>query len=191
MQVKVLKEAGVPEALLGLSLSYYDGGCPLESWWDQNKKDKAMRRANGLAHRQGGHNKFLESVMIWMHVRASRGWWQEFDTYRVGVTKNSASTMHTLAKRLATKEDFVEGTTLEAIEAFNTVLKENPKDITRVKANLPEGFLQDRVICLNYKALQGVIYQRAGHRLTYWGEFIRQTLSQVSMPDWLVSQDAS
>ena len=45
MLVKVLKEAGYEESLLGLSLSFYDHAMSLEQFWTEEKKLKAERRA--------------------------------------------------------------------------------------------------------------------------------------------------
>lgn len=53
-----------------------------------------------LAHRliTGGpvHSKFLRSIMVWVEITAPLYWWSEFDTYKVGVVRNSCSTMHKL-----------------------------------------------------------------------------------------------
>jgi len=185
MKVDILLEAGIPEALLGLSLSYYDGQEPLSSWWKADRMARAFKRANALAHRQGGHNKFLESCIVWIHVRAARSWWQEFDTYRVGMTKQSASTMHTLAHRQANAEDFVPEVSPVIIEEFNRIIQADPKNIRQIKANLPEGFLQDRIVCTNYKVLQVIVAQRKSHRLKYWDAFIEQVLQQITRPKWL------
>ena len=89
MNVTVLNEAGYQEALLGLSLSY------------EQSLDKMPAVAERLAQRDNGHNKFLESIVVWLDVIAPRYWWQEFDTYRIGVSKQSSSTMHTRCPLLA------------------------------------------------------------------------------------------
>jgi len=81
MHTRVIKEAGYEEALLGLSLSF---NADLE---------RMPKRAEKLAPLDKGHNKCLESIAVWLDVRAPRYWWQEYDTYRVGVTKQSESTM--------------------------------------------------------------------------------------------------
>ena len=52
-------------------------------------------------------------------------------------------------------------------------------DLVGVKKRLPEGFLQTRMWCMNYKTLRNIILQRRTHRLPHWKEFIRQTLEQV------------
>ena len=57
----------------------------------------------------GGHDKFLESIQVWFVMDMPRYFWQEFDTYRVGGSKQSESTMYTLGKRKLSTSDFVEG----------------------------------------------------------------------------------
>ena len=52
-----------------------------------------------LHDKDEGHNKFLESIIIWAEVTAPRYWWQEADTYRLS-TKQSESTMHTLIEEI-------------------------------------------------------------------------------------------
>ena len=196
MDIKVLREAGYAEALLGLSLSFYDHQIPLEVFWDQAKKMKAQHRAISLAHKDGGHNKFLESIQVWVYIQASRDFWSEFDTYRAGITKQSSSTMHTLDKRYVTMADFEEGTSIDSVEAFNKCLNEyktesSPfyKDITRLKKNLPEGWLQERVICTNYKVLRHIYTQRYSHRLKQWKICIEELKNQLEFPEFLIPEE--
>lgn len=185
MQVKILEEAGHELALRGMAYSYKDRSVDPDTWWP-GQREKAYRRAAILAHRDGGHNKFLESIQVWIDVEASRAWWSEADTYRVGTTKQSESTMHTLAKRAPVMSDFEEGTDPEVVSVFLRVWQEAKGDITRLKMNLPEGFLQRRLICTNYKALRNIIWQREGHRLKQWEAFRQAVLEQVEHPEWLV-----
>jgi hypothetical protein len=193
MKVTVMREAGYGEALLGLSLSFYDHKEPLMRWWcSEGKIARAQHRAELLAHKPGGHNKFLESMQVWVLVQATRGFWQEFDTYRAGVTKQSASTMHTLDKRPVTAKDFEIGTSPAIIAAFNECLKEykdseSPfyKDITRLKDNLPEGWLQERLVCTNYKVLQHIASQRQKHRYKHWRTFLEELKQKLKFPEFL------
>ena len=184
IKVKVLKEAGYEEALLGLSLSYYREGQDIETWWSPEKIIKAEKQARVLSFKGGGHSKFLESINVWFLVKASRGWHQEMDTYRVGTTKNSASSMHTLIKERVTKDNFVDGTSQVLIDNLNELI-ESKVDITTLKANLPEGYLQTRQCCMNYMTIQNIIRQRTGHRLHYWDTFIDSLLLQVEHPELL------
>lgn len=192
MKIKILKEAGYEEAILGLSLSFYDHLEPLSTWWTKEKQVRARQRALALAFKGGGHNKFLESIQIWVYIQAPRCFWSEFDTYRVGMTKNSSSTMHTLDKRYVVPEDFSPNTSFSSIKAFNdciTMYKEVGnsyyKDITFLKDNLPEGWLQERQLCFNYMTLQNIIRQRENHRLKYWKQFCTEILSMVEYPELL------
>ncbi len=163
--LKILKESGYDQALLGLSLSY-------------NKPIQDMKKLSRVLYKKdGGHNKFLESICIWLDTKMPRYWWQEFDTYRVGVTKQSESTIHTIFKRELTQDDFVEDVNKLLLNSLNTVIvmyqradnKEDKEKLFRwIKRNLPEGFLQRRIICTNYKALRGIIKQRENHKLGEW-----------------------
>jgi hypothetical protein len=186
--LKVRQEAGHLQALLGMALSYWDGAMPLEEWWDEAKQIKAFDRSVKLAFMQGGHNKFLESIQVWLEVKATRAFWQEFDTYRVGVTKQSASTMHTLSKRELTVDDVSPNTDPFTIDNFNIILSQT-KDINVLKDNLPEGFLQTRIVCTNYKVLQHIVYQRHNHRYKAWRVFCEQLLAQVEHPYYIRQEE--
>lgn len=188
MEVKILEEHGHEMALRGMAYSYKDRALDPDEWW-KGQREKAVRRLNVLAHRDGGHNKALESIVVWMDVEGSRAWWSEFDTYRVGTTKQSESTMHTLAKRAPLMSDFEVGTDPEVVSAFLRVWQEAKGDITTLKMNLPEGFLQRRLVCTNYKVLRSVLAQREGHRLKQWAQFREQVLAQARHPEWLVGQE--
>ena len=184
MQVNVLSEHGHELACRGMAYSYKDRAKNVDEWWG-SQKEKAERRIGLLAHKDGGHNKALESIVVWIDIEASRAFWSEFDTYRVGTSKQSESTVHTLSKRGPLPEDFEEGTHWRVIDAFTDVWLSAKGDINVLKMNLPEGFLQRRMVCLNYKVLRNIIAQREGHRLKWWGIFIDEVLSQVQHPEYL------
>ncbi len=195
MQVIRLNEAGYEDALLGLSLSFMEEGIPLDTWWTKEKFEQMQRLAKKQAHNDGGHNKFLESIITWWYIRAPRGWWQEYDTYRLE-TKNSASTMHTMQKRALIPRDFEKGTPEWAIDHFNELLFEvtdgftkkgrlSGEDLQRVKWAIPEGFLQTRQCRASYRTLRNMILQRRTHRLEQWQYFIKEVLAQVEYPELL------
>jgi hypothetical protein len=199
MKVKVLEEAGYEWALLGLSKSFKDRAIPHEEWWTHERFLKLDKTAKGMAFNDGGHNKFLESITVWIDIEAPRGWWQEFDTYRVGMTKQSDSTMHTIQRRLTTEDDYEPGTEPRMIITFNKILHEETaaftntkrltgKSLQRVKWNLPEGYLQSRVVCLNYKTLRGIFLQRWNHSLEQWQTFINEMRKQLERPELLPSK---
>lgn len=235
MMLKVLKEAGYEEALLGLALSFYDHKIPLLDWeefesqkkiplevpwleetrynqknqesyfWNNEKFKKAEKIALLLATKQGEYSairnnpdyiraerKFLRSIMVWIYIQAPRCFWSEYDTYTVGVTKQSSSTMHTLDKRPVVQADFEYGVQEPIINAFNSALANykdtqhvDYKNITILKNNLPEGWLQERVICTNYEVLRNILNQREGHRLKYWFVHNLELRNQLSHTEFL------
>lgn len=87
MQVLKLEEAGFKSAMIGLAKSY------------KITVDKAREVSRSLYKKDGGHNKFLEHMYLWLDVTAPRCWWQEADTYRLS-SKQSESTMHTLVNEI-------------------------------------------------------------------------------------------
>jgi len=169
MKVKILREAGYEEALLGLSLSY--------------ESEPSHRVALKLAKKGGGHNKFLESIILWLDVEAPRYWWQQADTYRLS-SKQSGSTMHTLMRRTLSETDFqgdIEPIILNILNDWISV-----KDFDSVKRHLPESFLQRRVWRIDYKSMQNLIQQRQTHKLREWQFFIKCVLDQCQHKEFLV-----
>ncbi len=184
MKVDIIEEAGHEWERYGMAGAYEDRKQNPEDWWP-SQGAKAEKRAVILAGKDGGHNKFLESICVWLDIEAPRAWWSEMDTYRVGTTKQSESTMHTLSKRPPERDDFEEGTDDYQIQGFIVLWEQVKSDIHRLKMNLPEGFLQRRVICTNYKVLRNIIWQREGHRLKLWQTFIDEVLAQAEHPEYL------
>lgn len=190
MKIEIMKESGYSEALFGLGLSY---GITSERecgfFFDEEElQDRLKGVADKLAPLGNGHNKFLESIVVWLDIKASRGFWQEFDTYRVGVTKQSESTMHTIKKRPLEKKDFIDGEIDDVIlERLNEIIKTG--DLHKIKRNLPEGFMQRRVVCTNYKVLQNIVAQRNNHKLVEWHRFIYALKDQLQYPEFIFPQN--
>lgn len=184
MNVTKVEEAGYDSALRGLAFN--------------KKKDpgEMTKVAKKLAFHDGGHNKLLESIIVWLEVQGPRYWWQEADTYRLS-TKQSESTMHTLTQELieidldcqASVEKFMaenlepNSCSVEALKSIRDAAME--KDIVQIKNKLPEGFLQRRLWCMSYKTLRNIILQRRTHRLPHWKKFITQVLEQIDHPELL------
>ena len=185
--VRVLCEAGFKEALFGLSLSYRTL-TPLEingtkRYFDDDQHFlKLCKIAETLAFKQGGHNKFLESMQVWLLIRGSLSFWKQFDTYRVGTTKQSESTMHTLKKRALTENDFTK-------ETFCIPTINQNFSIDEMRDSLPSGFLECRVVNTNYKTLQNIIHQRKNHKSKKWNTFIEMLLKQVKFPQFLIKKE--
>lgn len=204
MKVTVIEEAGLIPALLGLGLSFgktSDLECSdlCKNEWLTDEGKAGIKRMISLAHKQKGHNKSLESVMLYIDVTAPLYWWKQADTYRVS-SKQSESTMHTLMKKKLTMEDF-EGFSIEdrrgadqteerlfyeknmatMIETVNEAIS---KSYFRAATKLlPDDFLQRRIWCMSYKSMQNIYQQRSDHKLIDWHFFCDAVLSQVSYPE--------
>lgn len=164
---------GVEDALFGLGLSYgVTSGRSFNTFRTSKEFNQTADVAKKLAHQQGGHNKFLETIVLWLDITAPRYWWQEFDTYRVGITKQSESTMHTIMQRPLDERDFEEGfydeVIVKRLNRYIAELKEDKDAFMKVKSYLPEGYLQRRIISVNCKTLQNMWYQRRNHKLKEW-----------------------
>lgn len=105
--VKKLNESGYREALFGLSLSYgknkaFESGDISE----EEFYGKMANIAQSLCKREGGENKFLRQISVWLDVSAPLYWWKQADQYKVGTVTQSESTMHTLMKCPVTEAMF-------------------------------------------------------------------------------------
>lgn len=52
------------------------------------------------------HAKYRRMIAVYVDITAPLYWWKEFDTYKVGTVANSCSTMHKIAAKEFTLEDF-------------------------------------------------------------------------------------
>lgn len=145
------------------------------------------------------NDKFLRQIFISVDITAPLYWWKEMDTYKVGTTANSTSTMHKLSSTPITKECFemddYNGDLLMYerepydfdqhldeiwechINDCETLRKRylETKDIRYWKELiriLPESWLQTRQWTANYAVLRNIIHWRKGHKLTEWQSFI-------------------
>jgi len=180
--VEIQLEAGYEQALHGLSLNKRQ---PIE---------KMHHVAYRLSPRDDAHNKFLESMAVWMLVRLPIHIWQQIDTYRApldgdggfepsGITKQSESTMHTATKRLLTHDDFDESIPMSYLNHLNGLVAR--KKLPELRNALPMGFLQTRMIKTNYKALRLIMLQRYNHKMPHWRQFCLECVGQLKYKEFL------
>lgn len=158
MKIYDIEEHGFHRAMRGLARSYNQDV--------KNMPEVALK----LSPKDKGHNKFLESIVVWMEIEAPRFWWSEMDTYRVGITKQSDSTMHTLKRQPLTQDDFEYRITNDHLYHLNELIFEH-HSIEIIKNQLPDGFIQGRSVCTNYKVIRHIIMQRHNHKLPQWRYF--------------------
>lgn len=147
------------------------------------------------------HRKFLRQIFVSVDITAPLYWFKEFDTYRIGVTENSTSTMHKLASTPITLDCFetddycgdlvyfthdgdtltdytvndISANMIEDLEALRQKYNET-KDKRYWKELirwLPNGWLQTRTVTMNYENLRSMYHQREHHKLSEWHQFCK------------------
>ena len=177
MRYKVLYCAGYEQAVLGMMLSYGK-----TSFDDFTATDEDRDRvATKLAPMDGGHNKFLEQIQYWILIQAPLFWWKQADTYRVGISKSSESTMHKSWKNGLTQEMFETPIFQDTLNNLNKFIDEYNADKTTTErkaylqdliiGNLPDAYLQTRLVNVNAKCLRNMYFQRREHKLKQWRDF--------------------
>ena len=176
---------------------------PLESWHkndtvEENGKVVIGENDLGLAQRliKAGseHRKFMRQIFVSVDITAPLYWWKEFDTYKVGTTANSTSTMHKLATTPITDECFemddydavimLDEGIVETETPWNNIIftlegmrqvylrtkdKRVWKEMIRL---LPSSWQQTRTVTMTYENLLAMCSkgQRRFHKLTEWSK---------------------
>ena len=68
--------------------------------------DNDMKLMQALRKSGSDHRKFLRMITVYVDITAPLYWFKEFDTYKVGTVANSCSTMHKIADKEFTLDDF-------------------------------------------------------------------------------------
>lgn len=130
------------------------------------------------------HRKFMRMITVYVDITAPLYWWKEFDTYKVGTVANSCSTMHKIAEKEFTIEDFscehLENSWLvhleETIKLLNDARHAYHWCNTDAKKEwwwqmiqiLPSSYNQKRTVMLNYEVLANIYKSRNNHKLDEW-----------------------
>ena len=149
-----------------------------------------------LAKAGTDHRKFMRMMPVYIRITAPLYWWKEFDTYKVGTVANSCSTMHKIAEKEFTLEDFstehltCDAFSLEAIIKDLNLFREkynNYDDLPlavkgmyskkdywwNIIQLLPSSYNQTRNLMLNYEVLANIYKSRKDHKLDEWREFCK------------------
>lgn len=131
--------------------------------------------------------KFMRMMPVYMRITAPLYWWKEFDTYKVGTVANSCSTMHKIAAKEFTIDDFsvehlYEDVTdrpfrdiIDCLNFFRGLYIQNndKSDWWQMIQLLPSSYNQTRNVMLNYEVLANIYKSRKNHKLDEWREFCR------------------
>ena len=154
-----------------------------------------------MALRNAGtdHRKFMRMITVYLDITAPLYWWKEFDTYKVGTVANSCSTMHKIAEKEFTLENFscehllsywgeekVNPTIIypctpmqhlnQTIACLNVCRKKyletkDKKYWWQMIQLLPSSYNQRRTVVLNYEVLANIYKSRRNHKLDEWHTF--------------------
>lgn len=130
------------------------------------------------------HRKFIRQIFVSVDLTAPLYWWKEFDTYKVGTTANSTSTMHKIHAKPFSAADFscermlpearesLEGT-IAALEALRLrYLETKDKAVWySIIQLLPSSYNQMRTCTMNYETLVNIYHARKAHKLVEWHTF--------------------
>ena len=130
------------------------------------------------------HRKFMRMITVYVDITAPLYWWKEFDTYKVGTVANSCSTMHKIAAKEFTLEDFshehlIRGTSLINLGGTINLLNQYRSQYITTKNKeywwqmiqlLPSSYNQKRTVMLNYEVLANIYKSRRKHKLDEWAE---------------------
>ena len=144
------------------------------------EKDNAIMKKLIGADKDGGqpNSKFLRMIHAQVAITAPLYWWKQADTYKIGTTTNSTSTMHTLANFPITRQCFEHGEMIpdSVILYLEGLRKEYAKTKDketwqRLIVNLPESWMQTRMLDCDYQTLRNIYHWRKNHKLTEWRTF--------------------
>ena len=133
------------------------------------------------------HRKYLRQIFASMDITAPLYWWKEFDTYKIGTTADSCSTMHKIHAKEFELADFshehlkpyAEHCLIETIKvlndyrmAYHVALDDKKEAWWNMIQLLPSSYNQKRTVTMNYENVVTMIRQRSGHKLDEWREFV-------------------
>lgn len=157
------------------------------------------------------HRKFMRMITVYLDITAPLYWWKEFDTYKVGTVANSCSTMHKIADKEFTLDDFshehlitrekplaesvdapeppnaiwlIHRTIQELNQYRNLYLQTKDKKYWwQMIQLLPSSYNQRRTVMLNYEVLANIYKSRENHKLDEWRAFCKWV---DSLPYWML-----
>ena len=141
------------------------------------------------------HAKYRRMIAVYVDITAPLYWWKEFDTYKVGTVANSCSTMHKIADKEFTMEDFshehlfkerevhwLRTVPYSLLEHIVRTLNEYRKEYLKTKDKgdwwqmiqlLPSSYNQKRTVMMNYEVLSNIYHSRKDHKLDEWRELCK------------------
>ena len=146
----------------------------------RNDLDLAKR----LCKAGSDHRKFLRQIFVSVDITAPLYFWKEYDTYKVGTTANSTSTMHKIHAKEFTLDDFsyeeMDIATISLLDIIVTRLNEIRMYYNASSSKtawysmiqlLPSSYNQMRTCTMTYENLRNMYHARKNHKLDEWHTF--------------------
>ena len=167
------------------------------AWSDLGKNpfcigDNDMALMQKLVKAGTDHRKFMRMITVSCDIIAPLYWWKQFDTYKIGTVTDSCSTMHKIAEKEFTLDDFscehlfddesnmaiFKSSLCRTIADLNTArdlfLETNDKRYWwQMIQLLPSSYNQRRTVVLNYEVLRNACQARKHHKLDEWFGFYK------------------
>lgn len=139
------------------------------------------------------HRTYARMIQVSMDITAPLYWWKEMDRYTIGKSQVSCSTMHKIAEKEFTLDDFSHEhllgevdkryanhpigalqITIECLNNWRAIYLEtkDKDDWWQMIQLLPSSYNQRRTICMSYETVFKIIKERTGHKLDEWNKFV-------------------
>ena len=164
---------------------------PMNSWNKMDSYTEAdgtfvlgendLSLAKRLCAAGSDHRKFVRQIFVSVDLTAPIYWWKEFDTYKVGTTANSTSTMHKIHAKPFEASDFScermlpaakesLNSTIETLEQLRLEFVEtkNKDAWYSIIQLLPSSYNQMRTCTMTYENLVNMYFARRHHKLDEW-----------------------
>lgn len=195
MEIKNIEAYGFRPAVRGMRNSFQS--------WDKSDSDilynssgmilfynigpEDMKLMQKLYKAGGSERKFMRMIQVWCDILAPLTWWKQFDTYKVGTTANSTSTMHSITDKEFTMDDFCAEPSDHLVSTIDFLNKKrleylNTKEYRtwrEIIDNLPESYIQMRTVNFNYETIAHMIMDRRNHKLVEWHDFCNYMLDAL------------
>ncbi len=164
------------------------------------------------------HRKFMRMITVYVDITAPLYWWKEFDTYKIGTVANSCSTMHKIAAKEFTLEDFSHehlmdepiyvhdgldsdeerifsiGLLNDTIFCLNVFRKKfletkDKKYWWQMIQLLPSSYNQRRTVMLNYEVLANIYKSRKNHKLDEWSVGFMEWIESLPYSELITGEE--
>lgn len=158
-------------------------------WCSEAIGDNDLKLMKNLVKAGSDHAKFMRMITVTCDITAPLYFYKEWDTYKVGTVRNSCSTMHKIASKEFTLDDFscehlwdtASMNLKDTIDVLNTFRDafNHPNANGKYKKDcwwqmiqlLPSSYNQRSTVQLNYAVLRNMYQARKNHKLDEWHKF--------------------